>query len=460
MRLQFLGGAGVVTGSKALVTQGATRLLVDCGLFQGFKELRLRNREPPGTGRVDAIVLTHAHLDHSGYVPAMVAAGYDGPVYCSAGTASLLEVLWPDAGRLQEEEAEHHNRHGTSRHPVAEPLYTEDDALRALRRLVPVPWGDERTIGEMRFELVRAGHILGASSVLLTGGGRRVLFSGDLGRPDDGVVPAPVPPPAVDALVMESTYGDRDHPRVDRDQRLAEVIGRTVDRGGMVLVPTFAVGRAQSLLWSLHCLKEQGRIPDVPIVLDSPMASRATTAFLAHPEALRLSPDQLTAMTRYVTFTESADDSKALNRRTEPFVLLSASGMLTGGRVLHHLVQRVGNEKNTVLFVGFQAPGTRGSHLLSNPDTVRVFGREHEVRCEIEQIPGYSAHADRRELHAWLDSATARPALVVLNHGEPAASDRLRQQLERDGYRVAVASERIAWQVDHLPAAQFVRLHP
>jgi len=448
LHLRFLGAAGVVTGSKTLVTEGRTRVLVDCGLFQGFKEHRLRNWERLQVEPLDAVILTHGHLDHSGLVPALVAQGFRGPVYCTPGTAALLAVLWPDAGRLQEEEASHRNRKGQTKHEPARPLYTEAEAIAALQSLVTVPYHQPHPVGALELTFRQAGHILGAASVLLASATHRVLFSGDLGRPDDRVVPAAEPPPAVDTVIMESTYGDRDHPSIDRETRLAEVINRTAERGGMVLVPTFAVGRAQGLLWSLHRLKEAGRIPDLPVVVDSPMATRATAAFLAHPDDLRLTPSDLDAMTRDVQFTGSAEESIALNRQTKPFVLLSASGMLTGGRVLHHLVQRVGNPKNTLLFVGFQAPGTRGAHLVAREPTVRVFGRDVEVACEVDEIGGFSAHADRGELQAWLDAAEAKPGRVFLNHGEPEATDALRHQLRAAGYDAIVATERLTWHLD------------
>jgi len=448
VQLRFLGAAGVVTGSKSLVTEGATRLLVDCGLFQGFKENRLRNWDRLQTGPLDAVLLTHAHLDHSGWVPALVAQGYRGPVYCTEATASLLRILWPDSGRIQEEDAEHHNRRGSASHDPARPLYTEQDALRALERLRPVPFHEPLTLGAIEATYHRAGHILGAASLSLRSPSHHLLFSGDLGRPDDGVMLAPEPPVAADTVVMESTYGDRDHPSIDREEHLAQVIRTTAERGGMVLVPTFAVGRAQGLLWSLHRLTEAGRIPRLPIVVDSPMATSATAAVLQHPDDTRLSIDELTAMTAGVQFVGDASESKALNKRSEPFVLLSASGMLTGGRVLHHLVQRAPQPKNTLLFVGFQAPGTRGAHLVSGASTVKVFGTQVEVACHVEQIGGYSAHADRTELITWLQQAPEKPRQVFLNHGDPPAVDALRRQLEGVGYTTTAACERFAWRLD------------
>lgn len=447
MKLRFLGAAGGVTGSRSLVTSGTTRILVDCGMFQGFKENRLRNWDPLEVGALDAVVLTHAHIDHSGWVPALVRQGYAGPIYCTAATRSLLEILWPDAGRIQEEDARRANERGSSRHTPALPMYTEREALAALKRVVPVENGETLEIGELRIGFQGAGHILGAASVLVQSPTRSLLFSGDLGRPDDAVVPAPLPPPAVDAVVLESTYGDRFHPTLDRLQALEDVLNRTFERGGMVLVPTFAVGRAQGLLWALHTLMEAERVPRVPIVLDSPMAARATRAFLAHPDDLRLTPHQLHRMTERVEFPGTVEESRAVGGRREPFVLLAASGMLTGGRVLHHLAQRARTKRNTLLFVGFQAPGTRGGRIVAGERTIRVFGEKIPIRCEVEEIGGFSAHADAGQLHAWLSAAPQRPR-VFLNHGEPAACDALRLRLQDDGYDVTVAAEGVVWDLE------------
>lgn len=448
MHLQFLGAAGVVTGSRTLVTEGPTRVLVDCGLFQGFKESRQRNWDRLRAGALDAVLLTHAHLDHSGWVPALVKQGYRGPIHCTEATASLLRILWPDSGRIQEEDAHHHARHHTSQHDAPQPLYTEADALRALEQLRPVPFHTPLPIGVFEATWQRAGHILGAGSLSLRSPTHHVLFSGDIGRADDAVMPPPEPPPAVDTLVMESTYGDRDHPTVDRRERLAEVIRATVERRGMVLVPAFAVGRAQGLLHALHELTIEGRIPRLPIVVDSPMATAATAAVLQHPGDTRLSADTLAAMTEGVEFVSDVEASKALHRRTDPFVLLSASGMLTGGRVLHHLTRRAPVKENTLLFVGFQAPGTRGAHLVGGARTVKVYGADVEVNCHVEQIGGYSAHADRGGLLAWLRSASERPARVFLNHGDPPATDALRKALKAEGYTAHAATERYSWRLE------------
>ena len=447
MRMRFLGAAEVVTGSKTLLRTDTTRVLIDCGLFQGFKHLRERNWEKLDVLPLDAVVLTHAHLDHSGYVPALVKSGYDGPVYCTEPTASLLNILLPDSGRIQEEDAERANRHHYTHHDPALPLYTEADAKKALTRLVPVPFDTDRTIGDLTIRFRSAGHILGAASVVVRSSDHTVLFSGDLGRDNDAVVPAPAPPCEADTVVMETTYGNRNHPEIDRDEALADVVNKTVHRKGMLLIPSFAVGRAQGLLWSFHCLKKRGRIPDIDIVVDSPMATQATVAFLAHPESLRLTPAQLKAMTEKVTFVSSPEASKALNHRKGPFILISASGMLTGGRVLHHLVQRAPVPANTILFVGFQAPGTRGAYLVQGADSVRVFGHDVDVACHIAEIGGFSAHADQSDLLRWITSGPRKPGRVFLNHGERDSSEAMRRLLRDRGYQVTVATERVEWQL-------------
>lgn len=447
MRLRFLGAAEVVTGSKTLLRTDTTRILVDCGLFQGFKHLRERNWDRLDVLPLDAVVLTHAHLDHSGYVPALVKQGYDGPVYCTEATASLLHILWPDSGRIQEEDAERANRHGYSQHDPALPLYTEEDAAKALTRLKTVPRHEDLVIGDLTVRFRDAGHILGASSVWVRSADHSVLFSGDLGRPNDAVVTEPEPPCEADTIIMETTYGNRDHPDIDRDDALADVIRRTAERGGMLLVPSFAVGRAQGLLWSIHQLKKAGRIPDLDVVLDSPMATKATAAFLKHPDALRLSHEELLAMTEKVSFTASADASKALNDKRGPFILISASGMLTGGRVLHHLVKRAPVRENTLLFVGYQAGGTRGAGLVRGDREIRVFGTTVDVQCHVAEIGGFSAHADRSDLLRWIQAAPRKPARVFLNHGEHDSSEAMRRSLRDLGYNATVATERIEWQL-------------
>jgi metallo-beta-lactamase family protein len=341
MKLAFLGATGTVTGSRHLVTSGANRILVDCGLFQGYKELRLRNWErfPVPPAGIDAVVLTHAHLDHSGYLPLLVRSGFAGKIYCSEATYDLCKILLPDSGHLLEEEANYANRHGFSKHVPALPLYSEADAVRALRHFAPVEFGGSFTIaGTVRGELALAGHILGAAIVTLRAEAKTLVFSGDLGRPHDPILLAPAAIGEADYLVLESTYGDRRHDPVDPLVLLGRTIRETVGRGGVVVIPSFAVGRAQSLLYDLYRLKQRGEIPSfVPVYLNSPMAVDATALYQKHLHGHRLSHDQCCAMSHAATIVTSVEQSMALNERQVPMVIVAASGMATGGRVLHHL---------------------------------------------------------------------------------------------------------------------------
>jgi metallo-beta-lactamase family protein len=429
MDLAFLGGAGTVTGSKYLVESDGARVLVDCGLFQGFKALRRRNwaRFPVDPASIDAVLLTHAHIDHTGYLPVLARNGFSGPVYATAATADLCNLLWPDSARLQEEDAEYANRKGFSKHKPALPLYTEEDAARALTLLRPVDFDAEMAVsGPLRATFRPAGHILGAASIVLRDDATSVLFSGDLGRDGDLTMPPPAAPGPVAHVVMESTYGDRTHDPADVVARLGEVVSDTARRGGIVLVPAFAVGRTQNVLYALHLLRDRGDIPDVPVYLNSPMAVSTTELYVKHAGQHSLPVDETDALVEGVTFVRSVEESKALNRLEGPAVVVSASGMLTGGRVTHHLKAYAPSERNTLLFVGYQAPGTRGSDVLGGAERVKLHGDWVPIRCRIAEIPGFSAHADRDELVSWLGKLPAPPSGVYLTHGEPEAAERLR----------------------------------
>jgi metallo-beta-lactamase family protein len=442
MHLQFLGAAGTVTGSRFLLEAGGKRILIDCGMFQGLKQLRLRNWGPfpvdPGT--IDEVVLTHAHLDHSGYLPALVRDGFRGHIRCSAPTAALADILLRDAGFLQEEDARYARRKGFSKHDPPKPLYTVEDAERAVERLRPVD-GLNFEIGAVQGRLIPAGHILGATSVRLEHSGRSVLFSGDLGRKADLLIPGPARNPGADTIIMESTYGDRRHGQDDTLESLAEVICRTVERGGVLLAAAFAVGRAQAMTWAIHLLREQGRIPDVPVYINSPMADAVTHLYDDHVSWHRLSLEQCHALFRSAIFVRSVEESKALNQKQEPMIVISASGMLTGGRVVHHLAAWAGDRRNTILLPGFQAAGTRGAHLASGADQVKVHGQYIQVRAEVVKLDGLSAHADCDELLGWLKSAEQRPRKVWLVHGEPAAADCLRLRIQDELHLDAEVAE-------------------
>ena len=434
LTLTFLGAAGTVTGSKFLLENGNTRILVDCGLFQGFKALRLRNwnKLPIDPRVLDAVLLTHAHIDHSGYIPLLHKNGYRGTIHCSNGTAELCKVLLPDAGHLQEQDASFANRHGFSKHKPALPLYTVEDGERCLGLLKPHPFDQWISLpGGAMAMLRRAGHILGAASVEILWNGERIVFSGDLGRYDDAIMRDPAPVPEADYLVLESTYGDRRHPDENSADTVADIVNRTCGKGGTVVIPAFAVGRAQSLLHLFRELKERKRISqNIPIYLDSPMAIDASEIFFRHPEDHRLSHDDCHKLARIATYVRTADASRALTADPSPKIIISASGMATGGRVLHHLKEYVGDARNAVLLTGFQAGGTRGAALLAGVDAIKIHGSYYPVRAEIKNLETLSAHADRDELLRWTESFRKPPKTVFVVHGEPAAADALRQTLE------------------------------
>lgn len=431
-RLRFLGATGTVTGSKYLVEHDGGQLLVDCGLFQGLKQRRLMNWDtlPVDPRRLDAVLLTHAHLDHSGFLPELVRDGFTGPVWCTSPTLELCRLLLPDSGHLQEEDAAYANRKGFSKHHPALPLYTEADAERALARFRTVRFGQPLDLGGgATAQFTHAGHILGASSVRIGLGDRKLLFSGDLGRYDDLLMRDPTDAPEADTLVMESTYGDRLHPDDDPADALAAAIRRTVGRGGTVLIPAFAVGRAQLLLHVIAQLKARGAIPDVPVFLNSPMAIDTTALYRRFAKGHRLDDAQLRAMSDVAKMVRSVEESKALNRVKYPSVIVSASGMATGGRVLHHLKAMGPDPRSCIVLVGYQAPGTRGADLQASKRTLRIHGADHEIRAEVVTITGLSAHGDADDLVRWARTMPDRPSRVFITHGEPAASQALASRL-------------------------------
>jgi metallo-beta-lactamase family protein len=446
MRLSFFGATQTVTGSRYLLTCGEQRILIDCGLFQGFKHLRLKNwsRPPFDAGSLNAVLLTHAHLDHSGYLPLLVRSGFQGSIYATAATVELCRLLLPDSGRLQEEQAQFANRHGFSRHSPALPLYTEKDAYECLKRFRAVPFDETiQLMPSIGARWSRAGHLPGAASIRVEHSGKSILFSGDVGRPNDPLMHAPAMPGASDYAVVESTYGDRAHPAADPLSELRGIIRRTCERHGVIVIPTFAVGRAQLLLLLIARLKIAGEIPNVPVYLDSPMAIDATELLRNFGAEHRLSRTEVENLGRVATLVRTADESKALDRIRDPAIILAASGMATGGRVVHHLKMFAPDARNTILFSGFQAGGTRGAALLGGAGHIRIHGENFAVRAEVAQLQCVSAHADADELVAWLRRLPTAPRHIFVTHGEPNASEALRSRIQAElGWSVTVPEYR------------------
>lgn len=444
LRLQFLGAAGTVTGSKYLIESGDARLLVDCGLFQGFKQLRLRNWSPPpfDPRSLSAVVLTHAHIDHSGYLPLLVKQGFRGRIYCSEATAELCRILLPDCARLAEEDADRANTRRYSKHHPALPLYNEHDAEAALRQLVTVPFGHtfEPATG-LHATLRGAGHILGAATARITNGRTAIAFSGDLGRYRDSIMREPEAIAHADYVVVESTYGDRVHDPIDSHEQLRTIITRTIARDGTIIIPAFAVGRTQSLLWAIASLKAQNKLPlSLPLYLNSPMAQDVTDIYRRYASEHRLTADECAAMCSAGRYVNSVEESKRLNLSREPKVIIAGSGMATGGRVVHHLAAFAPYPQNAIIFAGFQAGGTRGAAMLSGAREIKIHGQYVPVRAEIVAMNNLSAHADRDEILHWLQGFQKPPRTTFVTHGEPAAADALRLRIE----------ERLGWSV-HVP---------
>lgn len=442
MRIHFLGAADTVTGSRHLVEADGHRVLLDCGLFQGVKTWRERNWAPfplPAAS-IDAVVLSHAHLDHSGFLPALVKQGFKGPIHCSPATRDLAEVLLLDSAHLQEEDARRANRGGYSHHAPALPLYTVADAKRAIARFVPIAPGRSARIGTLQASLTPVGHLLGASAVTLRSSAGTLVFSGDLGRGGDLLMPPPQAIEQADVLLVESTYGNRLHPPEDVMAELGAIVRATVRRGGSVLLPSFAVGRAQALLLVLQRLKAAGEIPaELPVFLDSPMAIAATTLYQQHRRLLRLPAREAATLCDGVTLVGKAQQSQKLSRSRYPAVIIAASGMATGGRVLHHLAAMAPDPRHAIVFPGFQVGGTRGAKLVGGARDVKIFGSIVPVRAEVRHLEGFSGHADADELIAWLRGFRKPPARTFVVHGEREASDALRSRIAAElGWTVSV----------------------
>jgi metallo-beta-lactamase family protein len=446
MKLTFLGATGTVTGSRYLVEHGRRRVLVDCGLFQGLKALRLRNWAPlpVDAASIDAVVLTQAHVDHSGYLPRLVAAGFRGRVHATSATTALCALLLPEAGQLMEEDAAFTNEHGFGKHAPALPLYTRADARLALEHLVSHEFGASfEPVPGMHVHFNPAGHLLGAASAMVRTETASILFSGDLGRGDDLVMRPPAPPEAADIVVVESTCGNRLHASVDVLTEIATVINRTASRGGVVVVPAFAVGRAQELLYAIRLLKDARRIPDLPVFLDSPAAQDVATLFSQRPGLHRLGAEECARLCQGVSFAVTPAQSRALDELRHPAVIIAANGMATGGRVVHHLKAFAPDARHSIVLVGAQATGTRGAALAAGEKQVRIHGEWVPVRAEVASVEGLSASADREELLAWLDALPTPPRHVYVTHGEPEAADALRLAIsQRHGWPCSVPEYR------------------
>lgn len=439
MELGFFGGAETVTGSKFYIRSNNTQILIDCGMFQGLKALRLLNREPfPFDVRgLDAVVLTHAHLDHCGALPLLVKDGFKGPIYCTRPTLELVKIILLDSAKIQEEEAHYANKKGFSKHHPALPLYDVDEAQRVFPLLEPVEHHAPFDIGDLTVEYFKSGHILGAASVLVSSNQRSFFFSGDIGRKDDPLLAAPEPPPNANVIVMESTYGNRQHSPIPSKTVLKDCINEVIKNKSVLLIPSFSVGRAQNILQEISELKEAGEISrHVPVFFNSPMGMAASKLYADYPEFQRLDVSDFDESTSSVIAVKTAEDSKLLNEsHRRPLVIVAASGMLTGGRVLHHFKAFAGDPKNVILLAGFQAAGTRGRDLLDGKKEIKVHGGFVKVNCKIVASDSFSAHADQKELLEWIGQA--RPEKVFLVHGEPEALTTLQKKI-REKYALNV----------------------
>lgn len=435
LTMTSLGGAGTVTGSKHLLEHDGNRILIDCGLFQGMKNLRELNWEPlpvPASS-IDAVVLTHAHLDHSGYLPRLVRDGFRGRIYATAATRDVAAMILKDSGYLNEKDADFLNRIGATRHKPALPLYGVKDAERALEFFTSVSFSEPVELrGGATLTFRHAGHILGAATADVEWGGRRIAFSGDLGRYADPFMLDPEPIAEADFVVIESTYGNRVHEPTDPAEALGEVAERTVARGGTVVIPAFAVGRAQALLYYLWKLREAGRLRNVPIYLDSPMAIKATDMLCDHLDDHRLAPEVCRASCDIAIYTREVEQSKEISTNSYPKIVISASGMATGGRVLHHLKAFAPHRKNSIVFSGFQAAGTRGRAMLEGAREIKIHGQWIPVEAEVADLPMLSAHADANELMRWLSGFRRAPRRVFIVHGEAQASEALRSRIDHE----------------------------
>lgn len=435
MKITFLGATSTVTGSKYLVEENGKKILIDCGLFQGLKELRLRNWAtlPVDPKEIHSIILTHAHIDHSGYIPKIIKEGFNGRIICTPGTYDLCKILLPDSGYLQQEEAAYAKKKGFSKHKDPQPLFSLEDAEKSLKYFDTLNYEKEMEVFKgLSFKFINAGHILGAAQVILTNGNKKIGFSGDLGRPNDPIMYPPEIPKDCDYLVMESTYGDRLHLKTDPSEMFKEIILKTFKRGGIIIIPAFAVGRTQLVLYYLDQLFRKKEIPSMPVFLNSPMGQDATDIFCRHHKIHRLDPAQCQQIFNAAKFIKNLDESKALNSLKKPAIIIAGSGMATGGRVIHHIKEFGPNPQNTILFTGYQSAGTRGDTILKGIKEVKIHGEIVPINAEVALIENLSAHPDQGELLDWAKSIPKRPSKVFITHGEKVQAEGLKNKLEKD----------------------------
>lgn len=444
MQITFLGATQTVTGSKYLLTVDSKKILIDCGLFQGYKELRLRNWDkfPVNPAEIDAVIITHAHIDHTGYLPLLVKNGFRGKIYSSPGTKALCSILLPDSGYLQEEEARNANRYGYSKHAPALPLYTQADAQESLNYFETVGFGEKRHLfGQFSFEFARAGHIIGASFIKIINGKTSLLFTGDIGRPHDPVMRPPSIIENADYIIMESTYGDRLHDKMDPLVELKEVINQTAKRGGSIIIPAFAVGRAQLLLYYIYQLKSSGAIADLPVFLDSPMAVDASEILHTYKNDHHLNAKQCDSLCHVARYTRTTDESKQIDLQAMPKIIISASGMITGGRILHHLKVFLPDYRSTILLTGYQAGGTRGDRLLNGEREIKIHGQFVPVHAHIKSMLNTSAHADYQEMLDWLKNFKRPPKKLFITHGDSSSAKSFKEKVEKQfGWSCVVPS--------------------
>ena len=435
MKLTFFGGAGTVTGSKILLETQYKKILIDCGLFQGLKELRLKNWEPLqiNLNELDVVLLTHAHLDHSGYLPILVKNGYKGKIFCTKPTKDLTEIILLDSGKIQEEDAKRANRYSYTKHKPAKPLYDIEDAKHALNQFETIETNKWHTIDDaVKFKFINSGHILGSVFIVLSINEKIIVFSGDIGRKKPILLPPYEYIKKADYLIVESTYGNRLHEKISISDELLKYINHTFSKGGILIIPTFSVERAQEIIYLLSTLKRKQQLPNIPIYLDSPMGVNATEVYFNHKNDHSLTYEDVNSMLSTVQLISDVSASKAIVNSDNPKIVLAGSGMITGGRVLHYLDKCIGDKKNSVLIVGYQAEGTRGRALLSGDTEIKFFGQYHKINAEIFKINAFSGHADQAELLDWLQHFNPPPILTFINHGEPHQSQALKTKIKSD----------------------------